>query len=447
MSVALPRSAFVSAFLLLFSQPVWSIGFSEGWQVAKRNDPTFQAALADNKAGTLYQVIGRAALLPQIALSSSRFKVTGDNTVNDKKQELDYFSGSQSVQLKQPLLDFQKTIEYQQGSIRSKMSAAVFHGKESELAIRYTGAYFNVLFARKTIDLFEARKISIAERLAQAQHLFQSGEGVVTDVDDAVTRLDLVNALQVEARQNLSNALAALREVVGQSPEQIADISDNFTPLKLAMTSLEEWVNAGLAHSSEINGRKQALELSGKEVQRARAQHLPTIDFVGSYSKSTSGSVSKINERERTRQIGIQVNIPLFSGGGINAQVEQAAANNEKTAAELDAATIQIRNEIEKQYYAQISGANRIVVLEKALRSAERSVNSNVMSFKGGVRTNLDVLNAQEQMFQIKKDLLEAKLSYMTSIIKLYATAGLLTDTQFNEMNVLFDRVVTFSGK
>ena len=356
--------------------PASALGFMEAYRAALQNDPTYQAAIAENEAGQQNRAMGRAGLLPQISANVSRARVRGEReytaqTLTDSREvvePLKYFSYSRTVQVRQSVLNMAAIANFRQGRARAEYSTEVFRGKQNDLALRLSSAYFQALLSQHAIDLAQAKVQSIEQQLKTAEVQFKAGDGTVTDVDEARARRDLAQAQLIEARNQLTVAMRSLQELVGDKPVSLAQLKADFAKqLKPELETLDTWLDRALETSADIAAQRRALEVAEREVDKNRAGHLPTVDVYASSGRSQSDSFSSINQEYRTRQLGVQVNIPIFSGGYTNAATTQAIANRERARNELEATVNKTHIEVTKQYSGTVSGLAKVQALELAV--------------------------------------------------------------------------------
>ncbi|WP_277060039.1 TolC family outer membrane protein [Rivihabitans pingtungensis] len=427
--------------------PASALGFMEAYRAALQNDPTYQAAIAENEAGQQNRAMGRAGLLPQISANASRARVRGEREYNTQTlsevrnviEPLSYFSTSRTVQVRQSVLNMAAIANFRQGRARAEYSTEVFRGKQNDLALRLSSAYFQALLSQHAIDLAQAKVQSIEQQLKTAEVQFKAGDGTVTDVDEARARRDLAQAQLIEARNQLTVAMRSLQELVGDKPVSLAQLKADFAKqLKPELETLDTWLDRALETSADIAAQRRALEVAEREVDKNRAGHLPTVDVYASSGRSQSDSFSSINQEYRTRQLGVQVNIPIFSGGYTNAATTQAIANRERARNELEATVNKTHIEVTKQYSGTVSGLAKVQALELAVKSSEQALESTKMGFKAGMRSNVDILNAEEQLYTSRRDLAEAKYVYLLSRLRLKAAAGQLSEADMGEVDSYF---------
>ncbi|QCI12538.1 channel protein TolC [Pseudomonas putida] len=424
------------ACLLGVALPASAMDLKQAWDLLQYQGPTYRAAVHEQQAGLENRAIGKAGLLPQINASAYSNKVNGSQRQNGISNDLDYDSTGANVRLRQPLFNKQKMAEYRQGQQRAEYSVAVFDAKSQDAAVRLADSYFNVLLASETITLAKAKLTAFEEQLASAKRRMELGAGTITDIDESAARRDLAEAELIEAQDNLVNARRALEEFIGETPASLTTLQAGFATPPLLPGNLQDWLIKAQADSPLIHARRSSFELAEEEVRRARAGHWPTLDFVAGYTAGESQSLSELNQRNHYSSIGLEINIPLYSGGGVSALTRQASANSAKAQDELDATREEVISGTTREYRGVQSGALRIRALEKAVASNERSLLSTRKGFKeGGTSTNSDVLNAEELLFVARHDLFEAKLRYLMSRLRLASSVGSLGDDDIDQIN------------
>ncbi|MBV7547901.1 TolC family outer membrane protein [Pseudomonas sp. PDM26] len=422
--------------LLGLALPASAMDLKQAWDLLQFQGPIYQASVHEKEAGEENRAIGKAGLLPQINASGYHNKVNGSQSQNNVDRDLHYDSKGANVRLRQPLFNKQKMAEYRQGQQRADYSVAVFDAKTQDAAVRLAESYFDVLLASETIVLAKSKLNAFEEQLASAKRRMELGAGTVTDIDESTARRDLADAELIEAQDNLINARTKLEEYIGETPESLTTLRPSFDTPPLLPSNLQDWLVKAQVDSPLIHARRYSSDLAAEEVKRASAGHWPTLDFIAGYTAGESQSLSELNQRNHYGSIGLEVNIPLYSGGGVSALTRQASANSDKAMDELDAARQEVITETTREYQGILSGAKRIRALEKAVESNERSLASSRKGFKeGGTSTNSDVLNAEELLFVARHDLFDAKLRYLMSRLRLASSVGSLGDDDINQIN------------
>ena len=400
------------------------------YQAALEQDATIRASRAAADSGRERLPQARAGLLPQVSASAGRnnnnLDTTAPNilgtptTTNDQ-----YYSDNRTLQVRQPLINMQRWLQFQQAKSVVEEVEANLDRDLQNLVVRVAGAYFETLMADEQLDLVLAQKKTYTALVDAAQKGFAAGSGTRTDIDDAKARLDMATAQELEARQNQDLTRRQLELLVNQPVKQIARL--NVSALKLLPpepANLDEWTRKAEQASPEIKALQARLEAARREVSKAQAGHLPTLDAVAQWSNSGSENITRVNSRYENKTIGLQLNIPIYSGGYVNSTIRQAVAEQTRTEESLEALRRDLGVRVHKEYRGVSEGVMRVRALEQAARSAEQMMKSTQMSQKAGSRTQLDVLNAQQQYTLALRDLAQARLVYLLSKVRLASLVG-----------------------
>lgn len=434
----------------LISLPAAALDLQEAWAITQLQGPTYRAAAYERDAGMENRALGRAGLLPRINASASKNRINGtqeqDNMFGRSvSNDLDYDSQNLAVQLRQPLFNKQKMAEYRQGKYRADYSEAVFDAKTQNVAVRLANRYFDVLLARETIDLANAKLKAFEQQVSASQRRFDLGDGTITDVDQATARRDLAKAELIEAQDRLVVALRLLQEMIGEEPRQVATLQERFTMPLLHPGNLQAWLDKARTHNPVLKARDFNQSIADEEVNRAKGGHWPTLDLVLGYTDNESESLSTINQQNRYASAGLEFNMPLYAGGGVSARVRQAVASREQASEEGNAAREEVFSSITREFRGVQSGQARIKALETAVVSSNRAQDSAKKGFLAGSSTNVDILNAEEQVFIARRDLLEAKLRYLLARLQLAAAVGLLGEDDILQANAYLGPELTMS--
>lgn len=421
--------ALVSASVATWAQaPVMDL--KQVYQAALEQDATIRASRAAADSGRERLPQARAGLLPQISASAGRnnnnLDTTAPNilgtpvTTNDK-----YLSDNKTVQLRQPLVNMQRWLQFQQAKSVVEEVEANLDRDLQNLVVRVAGAYFEALMADEQLDLVLAQKKTYTALVDAAKKGLAAGSGTRTDIDDAQSRLDMAAAQELEARQNQDLARRQLQLLVNQPVNQIAKLNVAALQLSAPMpANLDEWTRKAEQASPEIRAMQARLEAARHEVSKAQAGHLPTLDAVAQWSNSGSENITRVNSRYENKTIGLQLNIPLYSGGYVNSTIRQAVAEQSRAEEMLEALRRELGVRVHKEYRGVSEGVMRVRALEQAARSAEQMMKSTQMSLVAGSRTQLDVLNAQQQYTLALRDLAQARLVYLLSKVRLASLVG-----------------------
>ena len=400
------------------------------YEAALEQDASIRASRATADSGRERLPQARAGLLPQVSASAGRnsnnLDTTAPNilgtpvTTNDQ-----YFSDNRTVQLRQPLMNMQRWHQFQQAKSVVEEVEANLDREFQNLVVRVASAYFESLMADEQLDLVLAQKKTYTALVDAANKGFAAGSGTRTDIDDAQSRLDMATAQELEARQNQDLARRQLQLLVNQPVAQIAKLNVAALQLSPPMpANLDEWTRKAELASPEMKALQARLDAARREVSKAQAGHLPTLDAVAQWSNSGSENTTRVNSRYENKSIGLQLNIPLYSGGYVNSTIRQAVAEQTRAEESLEALRRDLGVRVHKEYRGVSEGVMRVKALEQAARSAEQMMKSTQMSLKAGSRTQLDVLNAQQQYTLALRDLATARFVYLLSNVRLASLVG-----------------------
>ncbi|HVK95643.1 MAG TPA: TolC family outer membrane protein [Noviherbaspirillum sp.] len=421
----------LASALLLQTGGASALSLLEAYDAALQNDPTYRSAIHEHDAGQQNRVLGRSSLLPTVSASYSSSKNRADITAPDafgreRTTHPEYTSTVGTVQVRQPILNLEGIARYQQGIAQTNYSDAVFSSRSKELVLRVVAAYGDTQHAEHQLALAVAQRDAFAEQMRVNERMFQKGEGTRTDMLETQAKYDVAEAQVIEARDNLTTARNTLAAIVGSDVTHVDQLSDDFQVQTLQPAGFDEWKAIALENNAEIAAQRHTVEATRQDINRNRAGHAPRLDMLASVSRNKGETLNTFNEESTVRSVGVQLNIPLYSGGYVSAATSQAVSNHEKAKSDLDTKTSEVLVELRKQYSLVLSSAAKIDALVKSVKSATLLVKATEQSIKGGVRINLDLLNAQQQFYTAKRDLAQARYTYLLSYLRLRNAAGTL---------------------
>ena len=428
----------LGAALLLHGASAAAIGLVEAYDAALKNDPAYRAAFFANESGKENKVLGRSNLLPNVSANVSTGKNRTDITAGSNTSHPAYTSKSAVLSLRQGIINFDAIARYKQGIAQTDYSAAQYAGQSQEVALRVVGAYVEVLFKNDQLALARVERDMYLEQRKVNDRMFQKGEGTRTDMLETQARLDLAETQLLEAVDSETTARDTLAGIIGGPVLTLDALTPEFQIQPMAVMSYEAWKTIALERNPGVAAQTYGVEIAHQEVNKARAGHAPRLDFVASYSKSTSDSINTINQDYTVRSLGLQLNIPIYSGGQVNAASRQAVANQEKAKADLQTQVDKTLLDLRREYNQVISGVARIDALVKTVDSSRLLATATEQSIKGGVRINLDLLNAQRQLFASQRDLAQARYGYLLGTLRLQAAAGTLTSDDVRQLGSYF---------
>jgi len=428
----------VGCALALWSSGALAAGLMDAYQAARQNDPSFRAARHERDAGQYAVAIGRAGLLPNVGITGAYSRNRGERTyftrAGSPTEDLDYREEASAIALRQPLFNYDSIVRYRQGGVQAAFSDAVFDRKEAEFAVKLASAYFEVLFSLERLALSDAEIAAYRVDRETSERRRKGGEGTVTEVAEAESRLQLARAGRADAIDRLSVANLRLESMTGKAMAPLWPLRPDFAPSAVQSVSLDQWSALAEESSPEIRARRKSFEFASLEVERNRAGHYPQLDFVARSSRTQGESLSTVDQKNVINSVGVQLNIPLFAGGRVDALTGQAVANRARAQAELDAAVNEVLIEVRKQFMAVETGASKIAAYQKAVDASVVAVEGTLRGMRGGIRSNVDVLNAERVMFVARRDLAQARYEYLLSLLQLRAAAGVLSEKDLQEV-------------
>lgn len=415
-------------------------GLLELYEAARAYDATWQAAKAQYDANLARAEQARAGILPQAGLSAgvtrSAFEPTPgrDNTFTTRNATL---SASQ------PLYRPANWATYQQGRYQAEAAEYQLSAASQDLIVRVTEAYFAVLSALDNVTFVRAQKAAVAEQLASAKRNFEVGTATITDTREAQSRYDLVLAQEIAAEFDVRIRRLALDTLVGRTNTQPVPLATALTLPPPQPADPEAWVAASEASSPAIRQAKVGVEVAELETEKARAGHKPTLDLTTSLTsnRNVGGStVSGADSRANTGNVGVAFNLPLFAGFATQNRIRETLSLEEKARVDLEAARRTVAQQVRTAYYAVVSSQSQVKALEAAEASSQSALDANRLGYQVGVRINIDVLNAQSQLFQTKRDLSQARYTVLLGHLRLRQASGTLQPEDL-------DRLATLLGK
>ncbi len=413
------------ALLLLLSLPVFAVAEDASkkqdllaiYSQALAHDPTLASAKSANLAAQEIIEQGKA-------LNAFR---------NEGSQN---FQGYQyGVEARQPIYRKQNLVQMDQSKTQVSQADKQLYLSQQDLLMRITQAYFDVLNAQDRIALISAQKTAILSQLDQAKANFEVGTATITDVNEAQARYDLIVAQEIAAINEHQVAKRAIEAVTGEMPGELATGKAAIEVVQPPQ-NMQEWQQIAAENNLNIQIQQDALKLAEQEVERAEAGHLPTLDAVGSYTSSyANGGTSGVGNDLQNATIGVQLQIPLYQGGAISSRARQAVLNKQKAMDDVEIARRQTGLETQRAYLNLGTSVAQVKALEQALTSSQSQLDSTKLGYEVGVRTSVDVLNAQQQLFSAKRDLLQARYNYLVNVIRLKFASGVLTEADLQQIN------------
>jgi outer membrane protein len=345
--------------------------------------------------------------------------------------------GSLTVSASQPIFRVGNVVSYDQAREQVAQADYVLATAQQDLMLRVTVAYFDILLAQYNVELVIAQKAAVSEQLAQAKRNFEVGVATITDTNEAQAKYDQIAASEISTRNELDNRVAALRAIINRSPGELARLAQNFEPQGPEPDNAQFWNDKALSDNLAIRVARSSLDIATLEIERQRAGHLPTVDLVASYGGTIGNASVSFPDNFNTRSglVGVAVNVPIYQGGFVNSKVREAIALQDNARQALEAARRNALFNAQTGFTGVESSVASIKANAQAVHSAEVAYESNRVGQEVGVRTNLDVLNTQQNVFTARRDLAQSYFNYLISLLRLKAAVGTLTEQDIEQLN------------
>lgn len=433
-----PLATLSLAALLVSAQPtVHALDLRQALEAAARQDTQLASALAQLR--TVRERVPQAAagLLPTVNGITSINRQTVDTSLSPRREST---PRQFSLSLNQPLLRMDRFETLEQSKLAVVQAEAALEASRQDLIVRVATAYFDIVAAQDALAAVRAQKRAIALQLESAKRNFQVGTATITDQQEAQARADLTDSQEIAAENDLGNKRNALAILTGRP---IAEMS-TLDGLRPGLTILppeppqdDAWTERARAENLNVRQSAIALEVARREITKARFGHWPTIDLVSSATRSESSTVGLTAANINSMSVGLQLAVPIYAGGAITGRVREVVAASEKAIADLETARRTADLTARQLLRKVTSGLAQVRALEAAERSSQLALDSNLLGYQVGVRINIDVLNAQQQLFSTRRDLALARYTVLVDGLRLRQAVGGLGDTDLMAVNTL----------
>jgi len=423
-----------AALAVTLAPAAWGADLLGVYRDALVSDPVYQAARAQYVATAERLPQARSGYLPFIngTAGITHYWLDREGTPN-----FDYTYKTFGVTLSQPIFRLQNWIAIGQAEKVVIQAEATLAQAQQDLALRTAQAYFDVLLARDTVAFSGSQKTAIDQQLAQAKRNFEVGTATIVDTLEAQARYDQSVAKEIADIADLEVKTRTLLVLVGKMPDGLVPLRE---PLPLGLPSpndVEQWVKVASEGSFAIAVARANYEIAQQEVSRQKAGHLPTIDLQGSATRvyDPTSAAPPISPIGNLGSVGIQLSVPIFQGGLQQSRVREAVALRDRAEQDLENTQRTVAQTVRAGFLIVTSGISQVKALEQALVSTQSQLDSTILGRDVGVRTSVDVLNAQQQVYQTRRDLQQARYNYLLNTMKLKAATGQLTERDVEEVN------------
>lgn len=412
-----------------YLQTGWAVDILEAYQQAVISDPQLRAAAADRQANQEARPQARALLLPTLdagATVDRNFNVDSNIPGADSA----FNSHNYSLNLTQPVFNQANNVRVRQAESVINQAEADFMTAQQDLIVRVTERYFGVLSALAELIFASSNKNAIARQLEQAKRRFEVGLITITDVFEAQAQFDLATADEISARNAVADAVEALREVTGESYQNINDLSEEGPLDKPDPADPEQWVRLALDNNPQLLSAAFGVEVSRENVNLQKAGHYPRVDLTASYSDRDTG-ITETSDGV----IGLQLNIPLYQGGAVVSRTREAAYQYESAKQNLERLQRQILRQVRDSYRGLETAISRVQAFDQARVSNRSSLEATEAGFEVGTRTIVDVLDAQRDLLSAERDYAQSRYDYIINFLRLKQAGGNLESDDLENLN------------
>ncbi len=416
---------------------------TEVCRTAQGQDAQFASANATYQASLEKSPQARAGLLPTVALTANQNRQSGEASFSDAPYiERSPNSWSWTVQITQPLFRYGNWVAYRQADDQLAQAEAQFAGAKQELLLRCAQAYFDVVLAKESVAVMDAQLASTNEQLTLAQRNYEVGTGTITDVHEVRAKQASNQALRISAWNDLLSKQAELERMLGSS-QAVPKVRIAGTLSALDASNIEEWRRNASVNNPQVKSQVAALEVAKREVSKSRSLHMPSLDIT--YSRSTNSndgtlsSPADLSTRVNSSQIGLQLSVPIFAGGGSQSRVRETLAQVDRAEADLANAKRAAETQARQAFWGVINGEAQTAALLQAVAAGANAVEGNKIGFRVGTRINPDVLNAEQQLFSAQRDLSKSRVETLMQSLKLKAAVGALQEQDLVAVELLLE--------
>ena len=419
------------------------------YQEALRNDSLLSSARFQNEAAQELVIQGKSLFLPSIIMNASfdnqnkeRKFLTPSLPSNDllSGKKTNYKTYDYGVTIKQPLFDYSAYAEYKKILTQTSLSDKQLINTQQDLIFRISKSYFETLLAKDQVDLFQYQRAAIQEQLSKAEAQFEVGLISVTDINEAKTKKALIEAQQISAVQKFKIKKREIQIITGKLPGKLTPLNPVITFTEINNLA-DEWISMSQENNIKLQIKKDEIKIAESEIDSRRSGHYPTINAIASRSRNWDkggypyGATKNEGMRSYSDSIGVEISIPIFSGGMTSSRIREAVLLKSKLEEDIKYLRKEIELQVRDYYLSLQTNFSEISAYQQAMQAATLQLESTQLGFQEGLRNSVEVLDAQQILFNAKLNVLESRYNYIMNFINLKLSAGMLTLEDLNEIN------------
>ena len=355
-------------------------------------------------------------------------------------KKTNYNTYDYGVTVKQPLFNYSAYAQYKKILTQIDLSDKQLIKTQQDLIFRISKIYFETLLAKDQVDLFQYQRASIQEQLSKAEVQFEAGLISVTDINEAKTKKALIEAQQIGAIQKLKIKKREIQLITGKLPGKL-------TPLNPVITFTEvdnladNWILIAQENNLELQIKKDELKIAEREIDSRRSGHYPTIDAIANRSRNWDkggypyGAIKNEGMRSYSDTIGVEISIPIFSGGMTSSKVREAVLLKSKLEEDVEYLRRGVELKVRDYYLSLQTNFSEISAYQQAMEAATLQLESTKLGFQEGLRNSVEVLDSQQILFNAKLNILESRYNYIMNLINLKLSSGMLSIEDLDEIN------------
>ncbi|HEY8157854.1 MAG TPA: TolC family outer membrane protein [Methylobacter sp.] len=429
---------FIVIFLTGISPAAYAQDLLEVYELALQNDPVLKQAHASQLAIGESKDQSIANFLPNVSATGNSSLNRLDNkrfTYQGRPGIQNYSDNNLSVNLTQPLFHWEHWIQLNQSDNQIAQAEADYQSELQKLMVKVTDAYFNVLSAEDNLEFSRSEKQAIAHQLDQAKQQFAIGVIGITESQQAQAAFDTATANEIEAANNVDNQREALAEIIGEQDITLNTLGEKIPLAKPEPDDISAWSSSAEVGNFSIISAFNQMEFARKSIDLQRSGHLPKLDLTASAGQYDT--TSNFGLRGSTEAIGLRLDVPLFEGGAVNSRTREAGYKYEQAKEQLTAAKRAVNRQVKDAYRGVTTSISRVEALKTAVSSAEISLQSTEAGFEVGVRTLVEVLDEQRNLYRAKRDYSRTRYDYLLNTLKLKQASSSLAQEDMEQINRL----------
>jgi outer membrane protein len=433
-------------FGVVFSTSCFATDLMEVYDLGLRNDPKILAASYEYESAAELIPQAKAQLKPFVYAEWGHRETKQNISSSDNEVfavgETDYPTQTYGITLKQPIYRHASWANLRQAKAEVKKALAERSIADQDLLLRVSELYLGVLAAQDDLALSQTELEAVRQQLKLTQTRRASGLAIRSDVYDAEARFSTVEAKEIEARNRLDNAHQALMQSTGELRTDLSPLREEIPLVKPSPMRIEEWVQSALDSNFSLAALRHAAEIAEHEAEKQKGARYPSLEFVARWdNRDTDGSLFGGGSEVETADYSVQLNVPLYQGGGPSSKIRQAYAQLNRARQNLRFEQSQVTRDTRTAYLGTISAIEKVKALANSVKAQESAVQAKEKGYRSGLNTTLDVLDAQAILFFIRRDYAQARYDYLLNTLRLKRSTGRLSREDLQQVSNMLQAV------